>query len=123
MDEIVRQVISILRGMWQQRWIGLAVAWVCAVGGAIAVLRIPERYEATSRIFVDTESVLKPLLSGLAVQPDVSQQVSMLARTLITRPNLEKLIRNADLSITVKNDRERDELIDKLTQGIKLTGG
>jgi polysaccharide chain length determinant protein (PEP-CTERM system associated) len=123
MDEILRQFVSVARGMWQRRWIGLAVAWVCAIGGAIAVLRMPERYEASSRIFVDTQSVLKPLLSGLAVQPDVNQQVAMLARTLINRPNLEKLIRSADLSITVKNDRERDDLIDLLTREIKLTGG
>jgi protein tyrosine kinase modulator len=123
MDEILRQVISVARAMWQRRWIGLAVAWICAVAGAVVVLRVPERYEASSRIFVDTQSVLKPLLSGLAVQPDINQQVEMLARTLITRPNLEKLIRNADLSITFKNDRQRDDLIDSLTREIKLTGG
>jgi len=123
MDEILRQFVSVARSMWQRRWIGLAVAWICAIGGAVVVLRVPERYEASSRIYVDTQSVLKPLLSGLAVQPDVNQQVAMLARTLITRPNLEKLIRSADLSITVKNDRERDDLIDALTREIKLTGG
>src|SRR5215470_1755029 len=123
MEEILRQVVSVARAMWQRRWIGLAVAWAVAVAGAIAVLRIPERYEASSRIYVDTQSVLKPLLSGLAVQPDVNQQVAMLARTLITRPNLEKLIRSADLSITIKSDRERDDLIDILTREIKLTGG
>ena len=123
MDEILRQFVSVARSMWQRRWIGLAVAWICAIGGAVVVLRVPERYEASSRIYVDTQSVLKPLLSGLAVQPDVNQQVAMLARTLITRPNLEKLIRSADLSITVKNDRERDDLIDVLTREIKLTGG
>jgi polysaccharide chain length determinant protein (PEP-CTERM system associated) len=123
MDDILRQFVSMARGMWQRRWFGLAVAWICAIGGAVVVLRVPERYEAGSRIYVDTQSVLKPLLSGLAVQPDVNQQIAMLARTLITRPNLEKLIRSADLSITVKNDRERDDLIDTLTREIKLTGG
>jgi polysaccharide chain length determinant protein (PEP-CTERM system associated) len=123
MDEILRQVLSVARGMWRRRWIGLAVAWLCAIVGAAVVLRVPDRYEATSRIYVDTQSVLKPLLNGLAVQPDVNQQVAMLARTLITRPNLEKLIRSADLSILVRNDRERDALIDTLTNEIKLTGG
>ena len=123
MDELLRQVLAIARGMWRRRWIGLAVAWVAALAGAIAVAKMPQRYEATSRIYVDTQSVLKPLLSGLAVQPDVNQQVSMLARNLITRPNLEKLIRLADLSVMYKNDRERDELIDMLGREIKLAGG
>jgi polysaccharide chain length determinant protein (PEP-CTERM system associated) len=123
MDDILRQIVGVVRGMWQRRWIALAIAWACAIAGAIAILRVPERYEASSRIYVDTQSVLKPLLSGLAVQPDINQQVAMLARTLITRPNLEKLIRSADLSITIKSDRERDDLIDMLTREIKLTGG
>ncbi len=123
MDEILRQIFGVARSMWQRRWLGLAVAWVCALAGAVAVLRFPEKYEANSRIFVDTQSVLKPLLNGLAVQPDVNQQIEMLARTLITRPNLEKLIRSADLTITVKSDRERDELIDYLAREIKLGVG
>ncbi|HTT13514.1 MAG TPA: XrtA system polysaccharide chain length determinant [Burkholderiaceae bacterium] len=123
MDEILRQILSVARGMWQRRWIGLAVAWIAALVGSGAVLRMPERYEATSRIYVDTQSVLKPLLTGLAVQPDVNQQVAMLARTLITRPNLENLIRNADLSITIKSDRDREDLLDTLTREVKLTGG
>ncbi len=123
MDQILEQVIAILRGMWQRRWIGVAVAWVVAVGGAVAVIRMPERYEATARVYVDTQSVLKPLMAGLAVQPDVNQQISMLARTLITRPNIETLIRNADLTILTRNERERDALVERLTNDIKLTGG
>jgi polysaccharide chain length determinant protein (PEP-CTERM system associated) len=123
MDDLVRQLISTARAMWLRRWVGLAVAWVCAMVGAVVVLRMPERYEATSRIFVDTQSVLKPLLAGLAIQPDANQQVSMLARTLITRPNIEKLIRSTDVSLIVKNDADREVLIDYLLREIRLSGG
>jgi len=123
MDEVVRQLAAALRGMWRRRWLGIAVAWVVAAAAAVVLSRIPDRFEASSRIFVDTESVLRPLMSGLTVQPDVNQQIAMLARTLITVPNLERLIRDADLSIHVKDDRERERLIDDLTREIKLTGG
>jgi polysaccharide chain length determinant protein (PEP-CTERM system associated) len=83
--------------------------------------RLPDRYEASSRIFVDTQTVLKPLMSGLAVQPDINEQIAMLARTLITRPNIEKLIREADMTILVTNDQEREALIDRLMREIKLS--
>ena len=61
--------------MWHRRWIGLAVAWLAAIIGVAVVYRIPERYEASARVYVDTESLLRPLLAGLAIQPNLDQQV------------------------------------------------
>ena len=78
---------------------GLIVAWIATAIGSAIVLSVPDKYEATARIFVDTQSILKPLMSGLAVQPNVEQQVVMLSRTLISRPNIEKLVRMADLDL------------------------
>jgi uncharacterized protein involved in exopolysaccharide biosynthesis len=93
MQELVQQVLAVLRGMWKFRWPGVAVAWVVAAVAVVVIWRIPDQYEAAARIYVDTDSILKPLMSGLAVQPNVDQQISMLSRTLISRPNIEKLIR------------------------------
>ena len=120
MDEVLHQVLTALRGMWRRRWIGLAVAWAVAVIGAIVLLRIPDRYEATARVFVDTQTVLKPLMAGLAVQPNVDEQISMLARTLIARPNIEKIIRSTDLDVTATTQIEKDRLVDSVTQRIKF---
>ena len=114
--------MTALRGMWRRRWIGLAVAWTVAVIGAIVVLRIQDRYEASARVFVDTQTVLKPLMSGLAVQPNVDEQIGMLARTLISRPNIEKILRSTDLDVTVSSPIEKDRLVDTLIGRIKFTG-
>ena len=102
MNETLEQLRRALREMWHRRWIGLAVAWAVALIGIAIVYRIPERYEATARVFVDTESLLKPLLAGLAIQPNVDQQVGLVSRTLISRPNVEKLIRSADLDLATE---------------------
>ncbi|MCK6429052.1 MAG: Wzz/FepE/Etk N-terminal domain-containing protein, partial [Burkholderiaceae bacterium] len=123
MDELLQQVVAILRATWRRRWIGVAVAWAVAVVGAIVVARFPERYEASARIYVDTQSVLKPLMSGLAVQPDINQQISMLARTMITRPNVEKLARMSDLDHLAVTPSDRERLIDGLMKTIQLSGG
>src|SRR5574337_959846 len=80
---------------------------------------IPDRYESSARIYVDTQSMLKPLMSGLAIQPNIDQQVAMLSRTLISRPTVERLIQMADLDITVKTKEQREALIARLTS--KLT--
>jgi polysaccharide chain length determinant protein (PEP-CTERM system associated) len=122
MDELLHQVLTALRGMWRRRWIGLTVAWIVALVGAVILLRIPDRYEATARVFVDTQTVLKPLMSGLAVQPNVDEQIAMLARTLIARPNIEKIMRSSDLDVTATTQLQRDRLVDDLSSRIKFVG-
>ncbi len=120
MQELLQQVNSILRGMWKYRRVGVAVAWVVAAAGAVGVLLMPDRFEASARVYVDTQTILRPLMAGLAVQPNVDQQVTMLSRTLISRPNVEKLIRMADLDLAAKSKPEQDKLIDEVTQDLSI---
>ena len=120
MDEILRQATVILRGMWKHRWLGLFAAWIVAVIGVVVVFRIPDRYEASARIYVDTQSILKPLMSGLAIEPNMDQQIMILSRTLISRPNVEKLIRMADLDLNIKNKPDQEALIENLTKTLTI---
>lgn len=120
MDELLRQATAILRGMWQRRWLGIIVAWVVGAASVAAVLAIPDKYEASARIYVDTQTILRPLMTGLVTQPNVDQQVMMLSRTLITRPNVEKLIRMADLDLKIESKSERDALAEALMASLKI---
>jgi len=120
MEELIAQVTSIVRGMWRFRWTGLIVAWVVGALGAVVAFKVPDRYEAMARIFVDTQSILKPLMSGLAVQPNVDQQVVMLSRTLISRPNIEKLIRMADLDLKSESKVQQETLIEDLMKDVQI---
>src|SRR5688572_32576124 len=119
-NTIVPQILDVLRGMWQGRWAGLAVAWLTAVAGSVFIFLTPDKYEATARVYVDTQSVLKPLLHGLTVQPNVEQEVAILSRTLISRPNVQKLARMADLDLKVKTPEERERLIDGLSRQVYI---
>src|SRR5687768_10668017 len=120
MDTFIPQVKEALRGMWQGRWVALAVAWIVAVGATVFIFLTPDRYEATARVYVDTQSVLKPLLKDLTVQPNVEQEVGMLSRTLISRPNLHKLVRMTDLDLKVRTAEEREKLVDKLSRTLYI---
>ncbi|HXD07735.1 MAG TPA: XrtA system polysaccharide chain length determinant [Burkholderiaceae bacterium] len=117
---VPQHVADALRGMWQGRWAGLVVAWLAAIAGGIFVHLVPDRYEATARVYVDTQSLLKPLLQGLTVQPNVEQEVMMLSRTLISRPNLEKLVRMTDLDLEIKTSEQRENLLDGLSRTVYI---
>ncbi len=122
MDQILRQFSAIAGETWRRRWIGLAVAWLVAIAGAVALWRTPDRYEATARVYVDTQTVLKPLMEGLAVQPNIDQQIGMLARTIIARPNIEKIMHSANMDVSTMSQVERDRIVDQLTKRISFTG-
>ncbi len=120
MHDLINQITAYLRGMWKYRRLGVLAAWVVAGAAAVAVMLIPDRYEASARVYVDTQSILRPLMSGLAVQPNIEQQVTMLSRTLISRPTVEKLIRMADLDLGTRNKAEQEQLIDNVTSALSI---
>ena len=120
MDELTRQSVIVLRGVWQRRWVGLAVAWLVGIVAAVVVWKIPDQYEASARIFVDTQSVLKPLMTGLVVQPNLEQQVALLSRRLISRPNVDKLIGMTQLDAGINSKSARDALIEQLMNRLSI---
>ncbi len=122
MNELIDTALGVLRALLRFRWTVLATAFVLSLGGWAFVHQMEDVYEARARVYVDTNRVLGPLLQGLAVQNDVEQRVSMMSRTLLNRPNLEKLIRTTDLDVTAGTELERERLLDSVRSRISLDG-
>ena len=105
----------LLRSLWDRRWLAVSIGWVLAIVAILGVMLVPNRYQATTQVHVDTQTVLKPLMQGLAVTPDLELQVRMLARTLISRPNVERLLDRQDLGLGVLlSPAEREAAVDYL---------
>lgn len=122
MQEALLQILSYAIGAWRYRWTALSVAWILALGGWFLVWQMPEAYVATARVNVDTNSVLRPLMRGLAITPNVDQRIELMSRTLLSRPNLEKLARMTDLDLSVTSEAEKEALIKRLQNSIQLSG-
>lgn len=120
MHEVLDQVMSLLRGIWLRRWQAIIVAWLIAVVGWAVVYTLPQRYEASARVYIDTQSILKPLMSGLAINTSIEQQVQVMTRTLLSRPNMEKVARTSDLNIQAKTAKDMEELVTSLMSKVRL---
>src|SRR5690606_28273585 len=105
MHDFIQQLANALRGMWLYRRAGVITAWLVAALGATGVMFIPDRFEASAQVYVDTQSILRPLMAGLTIQPDVEQQVAMLGRTLISRPTIDKIVEATDLGLPLEIGR------------------
>lgn len=119
-DALTRLLVHVW-GIWRYRASALLVAWLVCLAGWGMVYTLPDQYEASARVYVDTGSVLKPLLRGLAVQADVTTTASMMTRALLSRPNLEKIANETDLHTRAKNDREYQGLLDVLASKIEIS--
>lgn len=121
MEQWYRLVRLGLATAWRRRWLLVVTAWgVCLLGWA-GVAAIPNIYESDARLYVDADAVLTPLLRGLAIDQNTEDQLEMMQRTLLSRPNLDKLIDATPLNLRVNGSAQRQALIAKLGTQIQVT--
>lgn len=123
MNEQIQLARRYVRMVWPHRWSALALSLVICLTGWIYVYYLPNVYEVRAKIFVDTQSMLRPLLKGLAIDTNaLTNTANLMQRTLLTRPNIEEVARKADLDLEAKTDRDFELLVDSLGKRIRLTG-
>ena len=74
--------------------------WLLCPIGWLGVTTLPDQYESSARVYVDTQSLLRPLMKGLMVETDPNTQIRLMIKTLLSRPNLERITRMTDLDLT-----------------------
>ncbi len=121
MHNTIDKILQQIYGVWRYRWLILIVAWIIAPLGWYLVAQIPDVYEANAQVYVDTNTILKPLLRGLSVDSmDVSEQFGLVTKELLSRPNIERVVRKVDLDIQTTNQLEFDAVVDKLQRNINV---
>lgn len=122
MEDLISQLLLSARGIWQYRWYAIGTMWLVALTGWATVYTMPDDYQTRARLYVDTQSILKPLLSGMTSVPNVEQQVSIMSRSLLSRPNVERVIRMVDLDVHSTSARQHEEQVEQLMSNIKISG-
>lgn len=123
MGKILERVIEELRGAWRFRWIAMAVVWIVSVIGWLVVFAMPDMYQASAKVYVDTRTILKPLLDKLTVQTDVDSQLRLVRQAMLGRPQLERVARETDLDLRAATPAAQSALIDRLRSRITIQGG
>src|SRR4051812_545116 len=106
---------------WRHRWRAMALAWAICVVGWIGVSALPDQFRATARLYADADMILGQLLRGIAVDNAPANQVDILQRTLLSQPNLERVIARTDLDMRVDSVSAREALIGRLANDIRIT--
>lgn len=116
-------IYSYLHGVWAYRWSALVIAWIIALLGWVGVYALPDRYTAKTTIHIETKSIIKPLLKGLAVESKVKSGLAIMTPLLLSRNNLVEVIRETDMDLNLdENSPEAmDRIVEKFARSITLT--
>ena len=112
---------ELLLGIWAKKHFIIISTWLICPIGWIFVSSLPDQYEAEARVYVDTQSLLRPLMKGLMVETDPNTQIRLMVKTLLSRPNLERIARMNDLDLTAKDTDEFDVIVEDLKEDIKIS--
>ena len=121
MQEILEQIIDYLKGIWIKRRYIMISTWLICPLGWYFVAAMPDVYESEARVYVDTQSLLRPLLRGLTVETNPQTQIRLMVKTLLSRPNLERISRMTDLDVQASNNEEYEAIISRLKNELKIS--
>ena len=122
-QEIIAEITDHIRGMWRFRWYAILISWVVALIGWYSVYTMPNIYEASARVSVDTNSLLPALTQGLTARENLMSEVDLVSKALLTRPNLEAVARDTDLDLRAETPQQMELLITGLQRRVRIAGG
>jgi len=118
--DVIDLVIREIHSAWRFRWSGIAVAWTLFVLGCVAVVLLPNQFEARARVFVDTSSVLTPILNNRIVPIELGTELQYVRQALLGREHLENVVKENALDVDLRNDVEREQLLNSLRTDIRI---
>jgi polysaccharide chain length determinant protein (PEP-CTERM system associated) len=122
MTPALAQLFEEVRGSWRFRWFALGTAFLVAIVGWLIVFALPDRYEASARVFVDTRTALKPALQGLTVDQNVEGQINFVRQSLLAPAELERIAMESGLlPDNLVDPAAKAKVLDALSSRITLS--
>jgi len=121
LHDLYQQIKSVTYGIWRKRWYMMAATWIVCLTGWALVATLPYRYESSAQIYVDTDSILPSIVKDLSVEVDVGKRIDVVKKTLVTRSNLEKIIRRSEyLERLAANEGALNQLVATMQDDIRV---
>ncbi len=120
MGNFATDILPVIAAIWRRRWYALALAWFLSLAGWTVVAVLPDKFKSEARVYIDTTSLLGPLLKGIAVETDLDQEVAIMQRTLLSRPNLAEVARATDLDLEATTPIEMEGLLSRIERSASI---
>lgn len=119
--QLIATIVEQAYAMWRYRLWAVITAWCVAIGGWAWVLTLPNEFDADATVYVNTDTVLAPLLQGLTVSTNKLNQVSLMVQVLLTQPQLKTVAIETGLEGRARTPEELEKLLAGLKTDIQIT--
>lgn len=123
MQAVIEELLDHVRGAWRFRWIALAVSWSLCLLAWLVILLIPDTYQASARVFVDTKTALSQVTRGISVETDFDTQIQRVRQALLGGPQLQRVAEETGLLADAHTPEEKQLALDALRKRIDIAGG
>jgi protein tyrosine kinase modulator len=120
MQEQVRDFLGEVRSGLRFRWYGMLAAWIVCLLGWNYVTALPDIYESTARVFVDTSSAIARVLGEDANLPAVDDRLTYIREALLGRTRLETVAEEVGLSKGLQSERDMEAVLAVLRNNITI---
>jgi polysaccharide chain length determinant protein (PEP-CTERM system associated) len=117
---LVQDVLDQLSGAWRYRWVALWVSWCTAFVLWVLVFVIPNTYEASARIFVDTRTTLSQATQGISLGEDIDSQIERVRQALAGLPELTRVAAQTGLLEAARTPPEKQQALEKLRDNLDI---
>jgi len=123
MMEHFENLQELARGLWRFRWIGAGVAWGALLLLLVLITALPDRYQASATVFVNTQTALSAATRNLTLDENAEEQIQLVREALLGGPQLGKIADDTGLTARARTPEERQRVIDKFRQQIQISVG
>jgi len=117
------EILYFAKGIIRHKWIITIAAWVICIGGWAYVYKMPDIYQSSAKVHVDTRTMLRPLLRGLAIQSDVRGLVSIMKKLMFTQENMLRIAETAGMDVDRSSEKKVRSVVEELKESLKIGGG
>lgn len=119
MDNKNNEIIKTALTVYKRRYLFISLFILITTVGIIGAHFVPKKYEANSTVFIQ-ESLIKNLVQGIAVTPDMKGRVKVLKYALLSRDLISKVLGEMGINYKSKGPAALDSLVTSIQKRTKI---
>ena len=120
MGDLKFQIEHYASEMWRRKWSVLLVGLLVGLLGTFFAATRPDSFTSRAAIEVDENALLNAVLPRNVPRTNTSAAIDSVRRGIYARPNLEQIVYDTDLHLTLNDRRGMEALVDNLEKKLEL---